>query len=175
MPPARRCPPRRKTDGRTDGQFKNYMPPFGGIKMLSLDKGCWHRLTIIANSVPFVLRKLPVLTKFHEDWTKNVSSRLFTCFHYTHIEKTAPPPGGHVFPPIMTIFNFSKQVTSRSVHIFHYIHIEKTAPFPGSHVFSTIWTIFELVRDTSFMMIGQKLNTSPLPGGYVFQRTGTVF
>ncbi|KAH3742168.1 hypothetical protein DPMN_048904 [Dreissena polymorpha] len=58
-----------------------------------------------------------ILTKFHEDWTKNVSfrvltsmyrlsffNRLFTCFHYIHIEKTSPPSGGHVFPTIMTIF-----------------------------------------------------------------------
>ncbi|KAH3886119.1 hypothetical protein DPMN_010120 [Dreissena polymorpha] len=71
-----------------------------------------------------------LLTKFHEDPTINVASTvltrqifmmhnrrqtidkrflltlLFTCFHYTciHINKTAPPPGGHVFPPIMTIF-----------------------------------------------------------------------
>ncbi|KAH3871559.1 hypothetical protein DPMN_034764 [Dreissena polymorpha] len=44
------------------------------------------------------------LTKFHEDWAKNVSSRLFICFHYIHIEKTAPPPGGHVFSPITGVF-----------------------------------------------------------------------
>ncbi|KAH3839313.1 hypothetical protein DPMN_112740 [Dreissena polymorpha] len=31
---------------------------------------------------------------------KNVTSRVFTCFHYIHIEKTAPPPGCHVFSPI---------------------------------------------------------------------------
>ncbi|KAH3852958.1 hypothetical protein DPMN_095479 [Dreissena polymorpha] len=39
-----------------------------------------------------------VLTKFHDDWTKKVTSRVFTCFPY--MEKTAPPPGGHVFSPI---------------------------------------------------------------------------
>ncbi|KAH3876276.1 hypothetical protein DPMN_000115 [Dreissena polymorpha] len=33
-------------------------------------------------------RKTHVLSKFHEYWTKNVTSRG---------EKTAPPPGGHVF------------------------------------------------------------------------------
>ncbi|KAH3727745.1 hypothetical protein DPMN_053688 [Dreissena polymorpha] len=38
-----------------------------------------------------------VLTKFHENWAKNVTSREFTCFHYVHIEKNAPPTGGHVF------------------------------------------------------------------------------
>ncbi|KAH3890846.1 hypothetical protein DPMN_014935 [Dreissena polymorpha] len=44
--------------------------------------------------------KLNGLTKFHEHRTKNVTSRVFTCFHYIHIEKTAPPNGGHVFSPI---------------------------------------------------------------------------
>ncbi|KAH3861043.1 hypothetical protein DPMN_023970 [Dreissena polymorpha] len=33
-----------------------------------------------------------------------------TCFHYIHIEKTAPPPGGHVFPPIMTIFKLVRDI-----------------------------------------------------------------
>ncbi|KAH3882976.1 hypothetical protein DPMN_006923 [Dreissena polymorpha] len=61
-----------------------------------------------------------LLTKFHEDWTINVASRvltrlsffnrLFTCFHYKHIEKTAPPPGGHVFPPIMTIIELVRDI-----------------------------------------------------------------
>ncbi|KAH3819835.1 hypothetical protein DPMN_121577 [Dreissena polymorpha] len=38
-----------------------------------------------------------ILTKFYENWAKNVTSRVFTCFHYIHKEKTAPPTGGHVF------------------------------------------------------------------------------
>ncbi|KAH3885100.1 hypothetical protein DPMN_009089 [Dreissena polymorpha] len=146
-----------------------------------------------------------VLTKFHENWAINVTSR-----------KNAPPTGGHVFSPIWTIFeliqdinktnvltNFhddlAKIVTSRlfirktappSSHViqqtgtifklnsykkekivftcYQYIHIEKNAPPTGGHVFSPIWTIFELVRDinktnvlTNFMMIGQKLKTAP--------------
>ncbi|KAH3721675.1 hypothetical protein DPMN_064622 [Dreissena polymorpha] len=28
--------------------------------------------------------KFNVLTKFHEHWAKNVTSRVFTCFHYIH-------------------------------------------------------------------------------------------
>ncbi|KAH3698258.1 hypothetical protein DPMN_085777 [Dreissena polymorpha] len=36
--------------------------------------------------------------QFHKDWANNVSSRLFTCFHCIHIEKTTPPLGDHVFP-----------------------------------------------------------------------------
>ncbi|KAH3706981.1 hypothetical protein DPMN_066372 [Dreissena polymorpha] len=50
-------------------------------------------------------RETKVLTKFHENWAKNVTSRVLTCFHYIHIhvEKNAPPTGGHVFSPISTI------------------------------------------------------------------------
>ncbi|KAH3863498.1 hypothetical protein DPMN_026487 [Dreissena polymorpha] len=50
------------------------------------------------------IKETNVLTKFHENWAKNVTSRVFTCFHYIHIEKKAPPTGGHVFSPIWTIF-----------------------------------------------------------------------
>ena len=41
------------------------------------------------------------LTKFHDDRTINVASRVLTRFYksmiYSHIRKNAPPPGGHVF------------------------------------------------------------------------------
>ncbi|KAH3832190.1 hypothetical protein DPMN_105468 [Dreissena polymorpha] len=86
-------------------------------------------------------------TKFHEDWTINVTPRVFTRFNYSHIRKTALPTGGHVFLPIRTIFklnrriqktnvltkfheDWTKNVTSRAITCFHYIHIEKTAPPP---------------------------------------------
>ncbi|KAH3890286.1 hypothetical protein DPMN_014362 [Dreissena polymorpha] len=54
------------------------------------------------------IHKTNVLTKFHEDWAKNVSSRLFSCFHNIHIETTAPPSGGHVFQMITTIFKLCR-------------------------------------------------------------------
>ncbi|KAH3862736.1 hypothetical protein DPMN_025709 [Dreissena polymorpha] len=51
------------------------------------------------------IKEKNVLSKFHEkNWAKNVTSTVFTCFHYLHIEKNAPPTGGHVFSPIPTIF-----------------------------------------------------------------------
>ncbi|KAH3891281.1 hypothetical protein DPMN_015374 [Dreissena polymorpha] len=56
-----------------------------------------------------------ILTKFLEDWTKNVTSRVFTCFHYIQIEKTAPPPGGHVFLPICTIFELVQDINKTNV------------------------------------------------------------
>ncbi|KAH3850531.1 hypothetical protein DPMN_092945 [Dreissena polymorpha] len=78
-----------------------------------------------------------VLTKCHEDWTKNVTSRVFTCFHYIHIEKTALLPGGHVFHRFLTKFHedWTNIVTSR-------VFIRKTAPPPGGHVFHRTGTIF---------------------------------
>ncbi|KAH3768213.1 hypothetical protein DPMN_169425 [Dreissena polymorpha] len=104
-------------------------------------------------------RKTHVLTKFHEDWTKNVTSRR---------EKTAPPPGGHVFSPIWPIFelvrdinktnvlnkfhdNWAKIVTSRVFTRFLYSYKKNTAP-PllhedwASNVTSTVFTSFELRR-----------------------------
>ncbi|KAH3802943.1 hypothetical protein DPMN_156641 [Dreissena polymorpha] len=100
------------------------------------------------------------------NWAKNVTSTVFTCFHYMHKEKIAPPTGGHDFSPIPTIFklmgdinktniltnfhdDWAKIVTSRvfTRENCHYIHIEKNAPPTGSHVFSPISIIFELVRD----------------------------
>ncbi|KAH3770808.1 hypothetical protein DPMN_172102 [Dreissena polymorpha] len=105
------------------------------------------------------IKETNVLGKFHENWAKNVTSTVFTCFHYIHIEKNAPPTGGHVFSPIPTIFKLVRNINKTNVvtnchddWVFtrencHYIHIEKNAPPTGGHVFSPISTIFELVRD----------------------------
>ncbi|KAH3867859.1 hypothetical protein DPMN_030996 [Dreissena polymorpha] len=128
------------------------------------------------------IQETKVLTKYHEDWAKNVSSRLFTCFQYIHIEKTAPPPGGHVFPPVLTIYELAKMkktpldghvfyrfepfsnatvvfknVSSRLFTCFHYIHIEKTAPYPGGHAKN----VTSREKDP--------------PGGHVFLPTRTIF
>ncbi|KAH3807964.1 hypothetical protein DPMN_136312 [Dreissena polymorpha] len=73
-----------------------------------------------------------VLTKFHENLAKNVTSRVLTCFHYIHIEKNAPPTGGHVFSPIWTIFELVREINKTNLS-----------------------TVFELDRD----FIGTKLLT----------------
>ncbi|KAH3726197.1 hypothetical protein DPMN_052054 [Dreissena polymorpha] len=96
------------------------------------------------------IQKTHVLTKFHEDWTKNVTSRVFTCLHYIHIEKTAPPSGGHVFSRIWTIFELVRDINETSVLTKFYDDLEKivtsrvftrnTAPPPGGH-FHEDWTI----------------------------------
>ncbi|KAH3846095.1 hypothetical protein DPMN_088389 [Dreissena polymorpha] len=98
------------------------------------------------------IQKTHVLTKFHEDWTKNVTSKVFTCFQYIHIEKTALPPGGHVFSPIWTIFELVLDINETNVLTkFH----DDWAKIVTSRVFTR--------------------NTDLPPGGHVFQRTGTIF
>ncbi|KAH3772202.1 hypothetical protein DPMN_173540 [Dreissena polymorpha] len=47
------------------------------------------------------INKTNVFTKFHDDWTKNVTSRVFTSFlYYINIRKIRPPPapGSHHDP-----------------------------------------------------------------------------
>ncbi|KAH3819513.1 hypothetical protein DPMN_121251 [Dreissena polymorpha] len=79
--------------------------------------------------------KTNLFTKLHDDWAKNVTSRVklppgshaknvtsrvFTCFHYIHKEKNAPPTGGHVFSPIWTIFELDRHINKTNVLInFH--------------------------------------------------------
>ncbi|KAH3824953.1 hypothetical protein DPMN_126813 [Dreissena polymorpha] len=94
------------------------------------------------------------LTKFHEYWAKNVTSRVLTCFHYIHIEKNAPPTGGHVFSPIWTIFELVQEINNTNVLTnFHddwtkivtsRVFTRKTAPPTGGHVFQRTGTTFEL-------------------------------
>ncbi|KAH3847502.1 hypothetical protein DPMN_089826 [Dreissena polymorpha] len=66
------------------------------------------------------IKKTNVLTKFHENWAKHVTSRAFTCFHYIHVKKNAPPTGDHVF----------------------LIKPMKTAPPTGGHVMQRTGTTF---------------------------------
>ncbi|KAH3798848.1 hypothetical protein DPMN_152451 [Dreissena polymorpha] len=66
-----------------------------------------------------------------------ITTRLFTCFHYIHIEKTAPSPGGYVFPPIMTIFERIRDIYKIDAKM-------QMTPPPGGHAFLPIRTIFEL-------------------------------
>ncbi|KAH3860151.1 hypothetical protein DPMN_023042 [Dreissena polymorpha] len=75
--------------------------------------------------------------KFHENWAKNATS-VFTCFHYIHIEKNAPPTGGHVFT---------------NLDHFRTLFTRKTSLPTGGH--TIILTNFELGRD----FIGTKLLT----------------
>ncbi|KAH3816502.1 hypothetical protein DPMN_118018 [Dreissena polymorpha] len=147
---------------------------------------------------------------------------VFTCFHYIYREKTAPPTGGHVFSPNLTISKFVRDINKTNVLTkFHddwakpvtsRVFTMKTAPPTGGHVFQWTGTTFELNQHiiktniltnfkldrgiietnlltkfheertrnvasrvlTSFLY-SQIRKTAPPTGGHVCQRTGTTF
>ncbi|KAH3834831.1 hypothetical protein DPMN_108164 [Dreissena polymorpha] len=123
----------------------------------------WTILELVQN-----INKTNVLTKFHDDcanmktapspwqpyWTNNVTLRVFTCFQYINIEKTAPPPGGDVFLLIWTIFELVRDINKTNILIkFHdgwakivtfRAFIRKTAAPICGHVFKWTGTTFEL-------------------------------
>ncbi|KAH3711751.1 hypothetical protein DPMN_071425 [Dreissena polymorpha] len=94
---------------------------------------------------------------------KNVTSRVFTCFHYIYREKNYPPTGGHVFSTIWTIFELVRHINKTNVSInFHddwarivtyRVFTRKTVPPTGGHLHEdwalnvTSMSYFELDRD----------------------------
>jgi hypothetical protein len=56
-----------------------------------------------------------LLTKFHEDRTINVASRVLTRFYYSHIRKNAPPLGNHVFQANLTIFEHIQDIIATNL------------------------------------------------------------
>ncbi|KAH3799956.1 hypothetical protein DPMN_153580 [Dreissena polymorpha] len=93
-----------------------------------------------------------LLTKFHEDGTINVASRV----------KNAPTPGGHVFHPPRTIFKLVKDIIG--INLLTKFNEDRTIKVatkekcltPGGHVCQPTKTIFELVQD----VIGKNLLTT---------------
>ncbi|KAH3816992.1 hypothetical protein DPMN_118517 [Dreissena polymorpha] len=56
-----------------------------------------------------------ILTKFHEDRTRNVASRVFTRILYSQIRKTAPPNGSHVFQLTRTTFELNQNIIKTTI------------------------------------------------------------
>ncbi|KAH3809687.1 hypothetical protein DPMN_138063 [Dreissena polymorpha] len=54
------------------------------------------------------INKNNVLTNFHDDWAKIVTSRVFT-------RKTAPPTGGHVFQRTGTTFELNQHIIKANI------------------------------------------------------------
>ncbi|KAH3838387.1 hypothetical protein DPMN_111796 [Dreissena polymorpha] len=106
-----------------------------------------------------------LLTKFHEDQTINVASRVLTRFYYSHIRKNAPPLGRHVFQSNVTIFEHIQNINKKNlltkfhedwtINVASRVLTTKNAPPPGGHVFQPTGIIFELVQD----IIGMNLLT----------------
>ncbi|KAH3731217.1 hypothetical protein DPMN_057225 [Dreissena polymorpha] len=93
-----------------------------------------------------------LLTKFHEDWTRNVPSRVFT-------RRTAPPTGNHVFQRTGTTFEFKQDIIKTNI----FTNFELNRAIIGSNLLTKfhedrqeMWPLdFELDRD----LIGTKLLT----------------
>ncbi|KAH3857379.1 hypothetical protein DPMN_099986 [Dreissena polymorpha] len=83
-----------------------------------------------------------VLTKFHEDRTINVASRV----------KNAPPLGSHVFQAKATIFELIQDIIETNhlskfhedwtINVASRVLTRKNAPPPGGHVFQPTGIIF---------------------------------
>ncbi|KAH3782977.1 hypothetical protein DPMN_160902 [Dreissena polymorpha] len=90
-----------------------------------------------------------LLCKFHEDRKINVASRVLTRFYYSHIQKNAPPPGGHVFLPTGIIFKLVQDIIG--MKLLTKFHEDQTINVASrvltSHVFQVNVTIFELIQD----------------------------
>ncbi|KAH3858536.1 hypothetical protein DPMN_101162 [Dreissena polymorpha] len=98
-----------------------------------------------------------VLTKFHEDRTKN---------------ENCHAPWRLCFQPTETIFELVQDIIA--THVLTKVLTRKTATPPGGHVFQQTGTIFELVQDIIGTHVLTK-KTATTPGGHVFQSTETIF
>ncbi|KAH3808609.1 hypothetical protein DPMN_136966 [Dreissena polymorpha] len=130
------------------------------------------RVLTSKTALPPSSHEINVLTKFHEDWTKNVT------LERSH--KTAPPPGGHVFSPIWTIFELVRDINkTNALTKFHddwvkivtsRVFTRNTAPPPVDHVFQWTRTIFELNQNIIMTKILTKLHED-----WASNVTSTVF
>ncbi|KAH3844482.1 hypothetical protein DPMN_086740 [Dreissena polymorpha] len=94
-----------------------------------------------------------VPNKFHEDWTQNVTSRLFTRFHNSKIKKTILPPSSHVKKNWNHFQTHRDIITTNVLHKvredwtltltkIHYRYIRKTALSQRCNVIQRKRTIF---------------------------------
>ncbi|KAH3891184.1 hypothetical protein DPMN_015273 [Dreissena polymorpha] len=79
---------------------KNTLPPGGHVFQLT---------NIILELVQDIIG-MNLLTKFYEDQTINVASRVLTRFCYSHIRKNASPLGSHVFQANVTIYKLIQDI-----------------------------------------------------------------
>ena len=100
--------------------------------------------------------------------------KIFLSFLYSHIRKTGPAPGGHVFwdikilwtilveihqriIPVKLIWNWTSSFGEEDFFNFPYSHISKTGPTPGSHVFWDIKILWTTLVEVHPRIISVKL------------------
>ncbi|KAH3706599.1 hypothetical protein DPMN_065987 [Dreissena polymorpha] len=108
--PRQNCPPPSSDVIQLTGTIFELNSRIKETNVLSKFHENWAK--IVTSTVFTYINKTNVLTNFHDDWAKIVTSRAFTrenC-HYIHIEKNAPPTVDHVFSPISTIFELVRDI-----------------------------------------------------------------
>ncbi|KAH3775846.1 hypothetical protein DPMN_177255 [Dreissena polymorpha] len=138
---------------------------------------------IIFDLIQYIIG-INLLSKFHDNWTINVASRV----------KNAPPLSSHVFQAKVTIFKLIQDIIGINLLTkFHEDQVltRKNAPLPGGHVFQPTGIIFELFQDINRINLLTKFHevldwtinvasrpykkNAPTLGSHVFQAKVTIF
>ncbi|KAH3800967.1 hypothetical protein DPMN_154610 [Dreissena polymorpha] len=97
-----------------------------------------------------------IVTKIHEDWKINVTSRVFTM-------KNAPPSGSNDFQSIVTIFELIQDIIE--TYILAKFYEDWNINFAHLRGFHDDWE----------KNVTSRVKTAPPTCGHVFQRIGTTF
>ncbi|KAH3736747.1 hypothetical protein DPMN_043320 [Dreissena polymorpha] len=135
-----------------------------------------------------------LLTKFNEEWTLNVASRVLTNFTiviYIHIRKSAPPLLRNVFQAKVTLFKLIQDIIGtnlmakfhedRKINVASRVLTRKNAPPPGGHVFQPTGIIFELFHEDWTITVASRpyiaiYGKMPRPlAAIIFQAKVTIF
>ncbi|KAH3698951.1 hypothetical protein DPMN_073897 [Dreissena polymorpha] len=133
--------------GQTDGQWTKTDPK------TSPEQSAIFQLAQYTN-------KTNILTKFHDDWAKIVTLRVFTM-------KTAPPTGGHVFKRTRTTFELNQHIIDTNI----LTNFELDRGIIGTSFLTKFHE--DRTRNVASRVFTRK--SAPPIGGHVFQRTGTTF
>ncbi|KAH3711194.1 hypothetical protein DPMN_070695 [Dreissena polymorpha] len=145
---------------------------------------------IIFELVQDIIR-MNLQTKFHEDRTVNVASRVLTRFYYSHIGKIALPLGSNVFQANIIVFKLIQDIIEpnlltkfhedwtiaidRTVNVASRLFTRKNAPPPWWPyiIWMNLLTKFHGDRTINVASSVHKKNALPL-GSHVFQSNVTI-
>ncbi|KAH3746642.1 hypothetical protein DPMN_181052 [Dreissena polymorpha] len=151
------------TDGHRTKTNRKTSPEQSAIFQLVQEINKTNALTKKTAPPPWqpYIYKTNLFTKFHDDWAKNVTSRV------------TPPPGSHVIQLTGTIFQLNSRIKETNVLTkFHEnwaknVTSTKNAPPTGGHVFSRSGPFFN-TSDISIKPIVFTRKTAPPTGGHFF-------
>ncbi|KAH3739507.1 hypothetical protein DPMN_046159 [Dreissena polymorpha] len=124
-----------------------------------------------------------LMTKFHEDLTINVASRVLTRFYYSHIRKNAPPLCSHVFQANVTIFELIQDINKKNLLTkFHEDRTINVTSIVLARKNAHPWRpyIIEINLQTKFhedwtINVASRVNNAPPLGSHVFQANVSIF